>query len=126
MTCQFAIVAQGVSIDRLTDRLTIFNIFERIASPRFPILVPEISFVTVLRREAVEPEVFDAVITIQLGQNVIGQANMHVDFQGQLMNRNISNFQTLPILTAGDLQFSFALPNGTPVRATVPVIQLPA
>jgi hypothetical protein len=125
MTLQFALFAQGVTIDRLTDRLSIFNVYEQITAPRFPVYVPELSLVVLLRREVDEPNAFDTVISIHLGENIIGQANMHVDFQGQLMNRNISTFQGLPILTPGELRVNFNLPNNVPVSATVPVRLVP-
>jgi len=126
MILQFAVVAQSVAIDRFTNRLSIFNVCERIEAPQFPIFVAELVFVAVVRREPNEPAVYDTILHIRLGQTVIGQANLHIDFEGSLNNRQVANFQGLPIVTAGELQFGFDLPNGVQVNATVPVVQVPA
>jgi len=125
MIVQFAILAQSVTVDRFSDRLSIFNVYEQVAAPNFPIFVPELSFVVLLRRTAEEPNAFDTVIRIRNGEAVIGQANMHVNFQGHLVHRSLSNFQGLPIFTPGEIELSFNLPDGQPVSARVPVLQLP-
>jgi hypothetical protein len=125
MNVQFAILAQSVSVDRFTNRLSIFNVLDQIASPHFPVFLPELCFVVMLQRTANEPNTFDTVIRISNGEAVIGQANMHVDFQGQLVNRSVSNFQGLPIFNPGEIQVNFNFPNGESVGARLPVLQLP-
>lgn len=126
MILQFAIVAQGVAVDRFTNRLSLFNVCERIEAPQFPIIIPELVFVIVLRREPADAAVFDSVLSIRLNETVIGQANLHIDFENSMSARQITNFQGLPVLSPGELQFSFNLANGNSARAAVPVVQTPA
>jgi hypothetical protein len=101
MRLQFAVIAQSVALDSITGRLSIFNVCETITSPRFPIFMPEIVFIAVLRREPTEPETFDTSLSIHLGKNAIGQANLHVDFQGQLLNRQTVIFRGCRYLLRG-------------------------
>jgi hypothetical protein len=126
MRMQFGIVAQSVAVDRFSNRLSIFNVCESIEAPRFPIFVPEIVFVLVLRREPTDPTIFDTMLNVRLGEMAVGQANMHVDFESLMMNRQIANFQGLPIFAPGVLEFSFNLPDGSTISTIVPVVQNPA
>lgn len=126
MIVQFAILAQGIAVDRFSNRLSIFNVCESIDAPHFPILVPELAFVVVVRREPNDPVTFDTILNVQLGQMAVGQANLHIDFEASIMNRQVTNFQGLPIFMTGELQFSFNLPDGARFVTAVPVVQNPA
>ena len=44
MTLVFAVLAQGVSIDQFSNRLSLFNVMEGIEAPRFPAVISEIAF----------------------------------------------------------------------------------
>lgn len=126
MKLQFALVAQSVAVDRFTNRLSIFNVVERFESPYFPIMAMELVVVVVLTREPNEPETFDTTMYARLGEVVIGQSNLHVDFSGTPGTRLLTNLQGLPVMHPGELEFSFQLPNGEMVSATVPVVQVQA
>jgi hypothetical protein len=124
MILQFAVVAQSVSIDRFTNRLSLFNTYERIEAPRFPFVLGLV-LVTTMRREAGDPEIFDLPLSVRLAENTIAQGNMHIDFERMPATRNIVNLQALPIIGPGDLTFSFNVPPvNTPVVITVPVVQV--
>lgn|SRR5208282_389727 len=125
MRLQFAIASQSAAVDRFTNRLSLFNILEAIQSPRFPVFLPEAVVVFVLRREASDIEPFDAEITLTLGGNRIGQSRMRVTIGDSPHVRLIANFQNLPILAVGDLEFTIQLPNVEPIRTSIPVIQTP-
>jgi hypothetical protein len=118
----FALCAAGVSVDRFSNRLSIFNVLEQIASPGFPIWLPEVTFVVGLRREDNEEQRIEGHVRIELGDNVIGQPNaVVVDFEGGNTARQIMNFQGLPVPTPGDLTFRLFLPNNQVAAVTIPV-----
>ena len=126
MKLVFAVLAQSVSLDQMTGRLSLFNLVEGIQAPRFPTVLGELVFVAVLRREAADQNRFDATLTVRIGQTTIGLANIAVDFQDKQNTRLIGNFQGLPVLTAGTLEFSLAIPNNEPISISIEAIQSPA
>ena len=125
MKLVFAVLAQSVSLDQMTGRLSLFNLIEGIQSPRFPTVLAEIVFVAVLRREAADQNRFDATLTVRVGQTTIGLANIAVDFQDKQNTRLIGNFQGLPVLTPGTLEFSLAIPNNETISVSIEAIQSP-
>ncbi|MGA9791486.1 MAG: hypothetical protein WBQ43_12410 [Terriglobales bacterium] len=125
MRAQFSVVSQSVAVDRFTNRLSLFNIIEAFQAPRFPLLIPEVVIVSFVRRDENEPNVFETDLVVNLNGNRIGMSHLHVNFEGRLYVRLIANFQNLPVLTAGDLEFTIPLPNGDPIRTSIPVIQIP-
>src|SRR5260370_23499062 len=105
MKLVFAVLAQSVSLDQMTNRLSLFNLVEGIQAPGFPTVVAEIVFVAVLRRETADQSTFDATLTVRIGQTIIGLANIAVDFADKQNTRLIGTFQGLPVLTPGTLEF---------------------
>jgi hypothetical protein len=125
MRVQFSIVSQSVAVDRFTNRLSLFNIVEAFQAPRFPLLIPEVVVVSFIRRDENEPNIFETDLVVNLNGNRIGMSHLNVNFEGRLYVRLIANFQNLPILAAGDLEFTIPLPNSEPIRTSIPVNQIP-
>lgn len=123
MTVLLALCAGGVSVDRFSNRLSIFNVLEQLPSPSFPVWVPELTFLVVLRRENNEDVRFHTRCQVQLGENMIADNAALVDFEGTNNARLVLNFQGLPVPTPGDLIFRLLLPNHEPAAVTIPVIR---
>jgi|SRR6185437_6696152 len=123
MKLQLAICAQGVSIDRLTNRLSIFNLLETIEAPRFPVFLPEVVFLVLLRREKDEPTQFDGEVVVMLDDVTIAKGTAHVDFENSLQNRQVITFQGFPVPNPGELKFQLTFPNLEPFFTTLPVVQ---
>jgi hypothetical protein len=127
MRLQFAVFAQSVSVDRFTNRLSLFNILESVQSPRFPVFLPELVAVFVVRREANDVNgPFDTEIVVTLGGNRIAVSRARVNVDDKPYVRVITNFMGLPIVSAGDLEITLTVPNGDPIRTSIPVIQIMA
>jgi hypothetical protein len=113
MRLQFAVFAQSVSVDRFTNRLSLFNILESVQSPRFPVFLPELVAVFVVRREANDVNgPFDTEIVVTLGGNRIAVSRARVNVDDKPYVRVITNFMGLPIVSAGDLEITLTVPNG--------------
>ena len=125
METQLAILCQSVAVDRFTNRLSLFNIIERIEAPQFPVFLSESTFVILLRRETSEVNAFDGEITIHLRAGTettpVGVARLRVDFENGTATRQIANFQGLPLMSPGILEFRMALPDGQTSGAQIPV-----
>lgn len=123
MKVQAAICAQGVAVDQLSNRLSLFNILETIQAQSFPVVLPELVFVVLLRREPEEPSQFDTEVQVLLGDLNIGKLSAQVDFKNSLTSRHIINFQPFLVQGPGEMRFLYRLPSGMETVATIPVIQ---
>jgi hypothetical protein len=123
MKVQLALLAQSASVDRFSNRLSVFNLIESLESPSFPIFIPEAVFVSVLRREEGDPTVSDATLSVHAGDSVVGRANVRIDFESSLHNRQVITFQGLPILKPEDLQFRLTIPDRLSFVLEIPVTQ---
>jgi hypothetical protein len=121
MKVQLALLAQAASIDRFSNRLSIFNLVESFESPSFPLFVPEAVFVSVLRKEEGDPVVSDATLSVYAGESMIGQASVRVDFEGAAHTRQVINFQGLPLLKPVNLQFRLVVPDRLTHVLEIPV-----
>lgn len=126
MIVLFALCAAGVSVDRFSNRLSIFNVLEQLSAPGFPIWVPELAFVVVLRRDDNDESRFQTQGQVQMGDNLIAETAVTVDFEGGNTTRQILNFQGLPVPSPGDLTFRFLLPGHDPAAVTIPVVRIGA
>jgi len=121
MKVQFALLAQSVSVDRFSNRLSIFNVMESIETPSFPIFVPEPVYLSLLRKEEGDPNICEATLSMSIGGAVVGKSNLHIDFQDSLHCRQIINWQGIPILEPKNLQLQLALPGQQPHTLEIPV-----
>jgi hypothetical protein len=118
----FALCAAGITVDRYSNRLSIFNLIEQIVSPGFPAWLPEVTFLVVLRRENNEAGQFQARAEIRVGDNAIGApTQVAVDFEGGNTARQIMNFQGIPVPAPGELTFRLFLPDNQVATVTIPV-----
>jgi hypothetical protein len=124
MRVLLAVCAAGASVDRFSNRLSIFNVMEEIPSPTFPVWIPEMTFVVVLRKENNEPPQFQARCRVQVGEAVISEGTLDVDFGPNNTARGIMNFQGLPITTPGDVTFHLLLPNNGEATVIIPAIRV--
>jgi hypothetical protein len=51
MRVQFALCAQSASVDRSSNRLSIFNVVDHFATSSLPIVIPAITFVSVIESD---------------------------------------------------------------------------
>ena len=124
MKVTFAALARIIVIDRFTNGMSLFQVVERIEAEKFPLLLPEAAFVAVLNREEGDPQQWDTELILHCGDAVVGKSDLHVDFENGLANRQVVNFQGLPVMTAADLLFQFALPSGQISELRIPVAKI--
>lgn len=123
MKVQMAVLAQSASVDKFTNRLSIFNVIENIISPNFPLLIPDVVFVALVQRSPEDPRVCDGNLRVTLGDTKIGEQRIHLDFENAIFNRQIMNFRALPVSKTGDLCFELAIPGLPAFVLGVPVSQ---
>lgn len=125
MRVMMAVCASAALVDRFSNQLSIFNVLEQIAAPGFPIWIPQITFIVTLQREIQEPPRFQTRVQVLLGETLIAENAVAIDFENNLTARTIMTFQGLPINGPGEIAFRFLLPNNESATAYVPIIHIP-
>lgn len=122
MVLKLCLVAEGVSVDRQTNELSIYNVLEGIEASGFPLFVQRISFLTVYERDvATDPEVVNGQMQVTLGDNAVMTQAVTINFQGKKRSRIILRFGGLLVPAPGDLRFRFIIPNGPPAEYKIEV-----
>lgn len=123
MVVQFAAIAQAVSVDRFTNRLSVFNLLDSVESLRFPILIPELTYLAVLRKQPGDPVQFKTALAIFVGNLAVANAEIQVDFGTGPNTRIIINFQNVPVTKVENLRLELGLPNQGAHTLEIPVAQ---
>jgi hypothetical protein len=119
---KYAIAAQGVIIDQRSNALSIFNIYEEISSPKFPVVLPNIDFVCVTEKESSDPDLIEYTLDIRNNDDSVFDGPIKADFQTKNMNRTIVTINGLPIKEPGIVSFS-VLHNGEAVAKHILVVK---
>jgi len=122
MKVQFAVCAQSIAIDQLTSRLSIFNVLDQVAVPAFPVFIPELTFVALIRREQEQDhDQLKCQLTITKQGKKSAEAESRIGFGSASVARLVFNFSGLAIHSAGEIDFNLTLPGGEIHTLTIPV-----
>src|ERR1700722_1791942 len=106
MRVQFALCAQTASVDRSSNRLSIFNVIDHYPASILPVVIPALTFVAVIDSDQVESTNIRGVLEIIAKQLQIGRVELPITFvNGGRLARVIVNFQGIPIREAGPVNF---------------------
>jgi hypothetical protein len=96
-------------IDAITNRVSIVNVMEGFQSISFPIMVPQLTMVTFLERQASEPPQVSGHAEMTLDGSRIVLLNIDLNFQNKLVTRAIGLIQGIPIAGPGQLKAAFTV-----------------
>ncbi|HEY0982377.1 MAG TPA: hypothetical protein VGE80_09650 [Schlesneria sp.] len=110
----FLICARGSAIDRFSNSLSIFDIFESLTPESFPILIPRfVVIASVTRDEREEKPVIEATLKVSAGDRAYVDGTMTFTFHKESpVSRSIAEFQGLPITGPSPIDVFLKLPNG--------------
>lgn len=80
MRVQFALCAQTASVDRSSNRISIFNVIDHIPTTTLPIMLPAITFVSILENDQNEAVNFRGVFEGKFNDKVIARGEVPVSF----------------------------------------------
>jgi len=123
MVVQLALIAQTVSVDRFTNRVSIFNLIDTIDAPQFPIFIQEMAFLSVLRRNVDEPSKSQAELTVSVGEIIVGKSLIQIDFQSGRSARQIAYLNGIPVPNANNLKLQLVIAGHDPFVIEIPVSQ---
>ena len=106
MIIKYFIVAESVLHDARSNSISAVNILEELLAFSFPIAIPKLSVIAALERSSDEPEKPECRVKCTFNGAEVFNNSIEVDFQGLLRTRAILDFQGLPVLEAGQLEFS--------------------
>jgi len=103
MRANYFVCADSASVDRASNKLSLFNLAEEFSASGFPVMGSAFAVVTSLTRESADPE--DIMITIGAALNgkTLFEVPFHVAFEGRRRMRAIANFDGVALATPGEL-----------------------
>jgi hypothetical protein len=124
MKVQFALCAQSASVDRSSNRVSIFNVIDHFAAPSLPIFLPTVTFVSVLECEEQEAMSFKGILDVVLNNEALIRAEIPIQFTLNRLARVLVTFNTIPIREEGRLVFRLTVPERISVDAGFRVTNL--
>ncbi len=106
ITPKVLLCADSVVRDAQSNRISVFNIFEKFSPKGFPALVARFSILVILQREVNDPDRIDGRLRITLAQQTLYDGVVPVQFEGQVLSRGIITFEGFVLPGAGDLVVS--------------------
>jgi hypothetical protein len=104
MNVYFAIAANRVIVDSITNQVSIIDLFEQLKAPSFPVLVPRLTLLYYMSRDKGDPETKDLTVVCKLGSAEIFQVGVNVDFKGEDSTRIVLGVDGLTLTQPGVLQ----------------------
>jgi hypothetical protein len=101
MRSDAVLCARGVSIDRDTGALTIFQIIDGMQATGFPVLLQDFSVIVILERSADEPAQVPVLLQILRDDDLLLQEQVAIDFGPALRHRQAINLQGIVIQSPG-------------------------
>ena len=104
MKLLFAVCSEGVSVDRYTNKLSIFSVLDQVASLSFPLWIQRICLTIAVSRTSGDNAVLQGKMHMLLESSPIAEADVLLPFQADGTARVVLNFN-LAIPAPGRLTF---------------------
>lgn len=124
MRVQFALCAQTASIDRATNRLSIFNVIDQFPATTLPVVIPALTFVSVIVSDKNESTNVKGTLTVTTNKQFLGGFDVPIAFTDGRLARVVLNFQGVPIQEAGPVTFRLTIPNAVTAETTFQVVNI--
>ncbi len=103
------VVSEGVSIDQLTNQLSLFNILEQVASTKFPFPLPFAAAVSLwVAEDGDDSRDFQCLLRVILPNGIQHEFTSNFNFRAR-RHRVIQRLEGLPINVTGVLRFEVLL-----------------
>ena len=124
MRVQFSLCAQTASVDRASNRVSIFNVIDHIPAASLPLILPTITFVSILETDQGEAASFKGVFEGKLNGTVIARGEVPVNFVNGRLARVLLTLNSIPIREHGTLSFQLTIPTMATAEVRVQVVNL--
>jgi hypothetical protein len=124
MRVQFALCAQTASVDRSSNRLSIFNVIDHYPASTLPIVIPAITFVSIIESDKDESPNVKGVLEISTKGGLVAKVELPIAFVNGKLARVVVNFQGIPVREAGPVTFRLTIPEGATAETTFQVLNI--
>ncbi len=100
----FAIAANRVIVDSVTNQVSIIDLFENLKTSAFPVLVPKLTLLFYVSRDQEDSETKDLSVVCKLNDAEIFKVEVSVDFKGEDSTRVVLGVDGLTLTEKGVLQ----------------------
>ena len=100
----FAIAANRVLVDSITNQVSIIDLFEQLKAPSFPVLVPRLTLLYYISREAGDPATQDLTVVCKLADSEVFKVDVKVDFKDEDSTRIVLGIDGLTLTQPGMFQ----------------------
>mgnify|MGYP000541207038 CR=1 FL=1 len=100
----FAIAANRVIVDSITNQVSIIDLFEQLKAPSFPVLVPKLTLLYYLSRDKGDPVAKDLTVVCKLSDVEIFKVDVQVDFKDEESTRIVLGVDGLTLSQPGIFQ----------------------
>lgn len=100
----FAIAANRVIVDSITNQVSIIDLFEELKASAFPVLVPRLTLLYYVSREKDDTDTKDLSVVCKLNETEIFKVAVKVDFKGEDSTRVVLGVDGLTLTEQGLLQ----------------------
>lgn len=101
--CIFSLCAEGITIDQMTNLVSVYNIMEEITSKGYPSATPYLAMYHVLTKDKDDPREIDCKVRITNNTEVVFESPTRVNFLDQQRARIIGKVGGLIIPNPGSL-----------------------
>lgn len=106
---KLAVCSSRMITDTQDNRISLIDVFEEIASPSFPVIVPRMTFLWMLEKDAADVNnQFLGHISLEIGGQVITSFDVDVNFQNVNRTRAVAVLGGLPIAATGIMRVRFS------------------
>lgn len=100
----FAVAANRVIVDSVSNHVSIIDLFENLKSTTFPVLIPKLSFLFYVSREKQDAPVHDLNLVCELGEQSIFEVAVRLDFKNEDTTRLVLGVDGLTLPHEGVLK----------------------
>lgn len=111
MKIQMLLCSKDVVIDQATNMVSVFNIYEDVVSPAYPLYVSPFTVFMVATREDSDPDSFQTSLALKLDNDSLFNNPWPIEFRGTKRVRNAVQFTMVPVARPGNLVVSLSMGN---------------
>jgi hypothetical protein len=100
----FAIAANRVIVDSISNQVSIIDLFEQLKAPSFPVLVPRLTLLYYVSRDQGDPTTKDLMVVCKLSDTEIFKVAVKVDFKDEESTRIVLGIDGLTLNEPGMFQ----------------------
>lgn len=99
------LIAEGVSLDGFTNRLSVFNMMEAVFAPAFPAIIGKLAVVNIYEVEGEREPRWERVQVTDAGGQVLAQSLTELSGEG-LAHRSMGLFQGIRLAQPGEYRIT--------------------